>query len=245
MNWLALLAGGLLGSGHCLGMCGGFVVTIGATQSRLPAAVVRQLMYAAGRIFTYGFLGAIAGLAGAKLTGWNPALASAQRWMSILAGVLMVAIGLDNLGWIPRRRSARSGGAACGAFGGSLLKHFIHAPGHTAAFLAGVFTGFLPCGLVYTFLLLALQSGGPAQGWACMTVFGLGTIPALAALGCGTTLLTHAMRLRITRVAAAFVMSLGVFTVWRGLPRKEFCCAHATSAMSEPQAPAAKTSSND
>jgi sulfite exporter TauE/SafE len=238
-----MLAGGLLGSGHCLGMCGGFVVTLGATQARLPAALVRQLVYAAGRIFTYGFLGAIAGLLGARIQAWSPAFLNAQRWLSIVAGLLMIAVAFDNLGWLGWLRWRRAGHVekgACGTFGGSLLKHFMHLPGHAASFMAGVFTGFLPCGLVYTFLLLSLRTASPVRGWLSMVVFGMGTIPALAALGCGSVFLSQVARARICRVAAVFVLVLGSMTVWRGWPQKKSCCDHAPAVPAEQSSPVAE-----
>lgn len=231
-----MLMGGLLGSGHCVGMCGGFVVTIGASQSGARRAFVRQAMYALGRMFTYGFLGALAGLVGAQVQGWSASLVDAQRVLSMAAGVMMIAIGLSNLGLVPWRMGVRVDKGKCGVFGGSILGHFVHSQGYGASLLAGMFTGFLPCGLVYTFLLLAVRSADPMWGWLGMVAFGLGTAPALAALGCGSAMLSRMARIRIARAAAVFVVVLGAVTIGRGVPGGKSCCGGAAPGVEQRQA---------
>ncbi|GJM26750.1 MAG: cytochrome biogenesis protein [Phycisphaerae bacterium] len=220
VDLIAMLVGGLLGSGHCIGMCGGFVVTIGASKQRFSATLIRQLCYGGGRIFTYGFLGAMAGLAGARLASLNLPLVDAQNWLAIIAGIMMVGIGLNNLGVF----RFKTEGSACIGFGGKMLGHFLKGNGYAASFLAGVFTGFLPCGLVYIFLALAMKSGDPARGWLGMVLFGVGTVPALTVLGCGSAVMSQASRIRLHRLASCFVIVLGLATIWRGVPKDEPCC---------------------
>jgi len=171
-------------------------------------------------MFTYGFLGAIAGLVGAKLAAFNFPLLGAQQGLAILAGVLMLAVGLQNLG-VFRIKTADS---ACIGFGGKMLGHFLSGNGFGASFLAGVFTGFLPCGLVYTFLAFAMSTGDPFRAWLGMVLFGVGTIPALTVLGCGSSMLSKVSRIRLHRLASCFIIVLGVATIVRGIPREEPCC---------------------
>jgi sulfite exporter TauE/SafE len=103
-------------------------------------------------------------------------------------------------------------------------------------FGAGVATGFLPCGLVYSFLALAVASGGLESGLMQMAMFGLGTVPAMVLVGCGGKLLTIGMRQRVYRLAACFVIALGALTVWRGLPvhAEGDCCHVASSSIETP-----------
>ena len=222
MNLLAMFMGGLLGSGHCLGMCGGFVVTIGANRRSLPDNLVRQMVYTLGRLFTYGFLGGLAGTFGAYLVRLDLPFLTMQSALSLVAGVAMVLVGLTQLGVVRWPRRLKTG--ACGGMTATLLGHFLRLPATAAVFLAGVFTGFLPCGLVYTFLALAMSTRDPFYGGLSMIVFGIGTAPALIALGCGSTLLSLAARRRVHQLAACFVLLLGGVTIWRGWPRETPCC---------------------
>ncbi|MCB9866121.1 MAG: sulfite exporter TauE/SafE family protein [Phycisphaerales bacterium] len=105
MNLLAMFIIGLLGSGHCVGMCGGFAMTIGTVPLRVPGerppilpALLRQMIYSGGRLFTYGFLGAVAGLLGARLARLDLPLVGGQQILAVVAGLLMVYIGLNTLG---------------------------------------------------------------------------------------------------------------------------------------------------
>ncbi|MCA9250404.1 MAG: sulfite exporter TauE/SafE family protein [Phycisphaerae bacterium] len=220
MDLIAMLMGGLLGSGHCIGMCGGFVVTIGASKQRFSPTLIRQLCYGGGRIFTYGFLGALAGLVGARLASLNLPLVDAQNWLAIIAGIMMLMVGLSNLGVFRFKKSE----SACIGFGDKMLGHFLKGNGYAASLLAGVFTGFLPCGLLYTFLALAMKSGSPALGWLGMVLFGVGTIPALTVLGCGSAVMSQVSRVRLHRLASCFVILLGIATIWRGVPKDKPCC---------------------
>jgi len=221
VTFLAMLMGGWLGSAHCVGMCGGFVVTIGANQRRISENLRRQVIYTLGRMFTYGFLGAMAGAVGAHLATLNLPLLDVQSALSLAAGAAMIAVGLTRLGLM--RWPKRFSGGSCGGLNAALLGHFVRLPASAAVFLAGVFTGFLPCGLVYTFLALAMTTKNPIHGWLAMVVFGIGTAPALIALGCGSSLLSLAARRRVHHLAACFVLLLGGVTIWRGWPRESPC----------------------
>jgi sulfite exporter TauE/SafE len=83
-------------------------------------------------------------------------------------------------------------------------------------FLAGVLTGFLPCGLVYAMLALAAASGSLAAGAAVMGAFGVGTLPIMTALGLGASLAGIAWRARMLRLAALSVIVVGVISLGRG-----------------------------
>ena len=82
--------GGLLGSSHCIGMCGSFAVSIGVGSERLRSNLKRQLIYSAGRIFTYSFLGAAAAFIGLQLTGRLSHLVRMQAVLSVVAGIALV-----------------------------------------------------------------------------------------------------------------------------------------------------------
>ena len=219
-----VLLGGILGSSHCIGMCGGFALAVGYGSASVSENVIRQLTWSLGRIFTYTFCGAVCGYLGARLTG-ESALASAQGTLAVLAGVLLVVQGAVATGAFRRRRTNHAG---CSITRFSWLLPIVgllspctsgdqSGSRATETFLAGVVTGFLPCGLVYAYLALAAASGQFWHGMIIMTTFGLGTVPVMVATGAGASVLSHAARARLFRIAAACVLITGVLTIGRGV----------------------------
>jgi sulfite exporter TauE/SafE len=192
----AYLAGafvaGLLGSAHCLGMCGGFATACTRARGGLPA-------WHAGRIGTYVFLGALAGAAGALVPGpaWLPAT---------IAALLMVWFALALAGLVPEPRLVPPGLAR-------LATRVAGTPSLGSQFLFGVANGFLPCGLVYSALGIAVAAGTPVGGALAMAAFGLGTAPALTLAAHGLRRLTMASLWR-RRAIAALILTSGLWTIW-------------------------------
>lgn len=215
---LVFAVGGFLGSAHCLGMCGGFAAAIGATDIPFWPVFLRQVVYTAGRVFTYAFLGAMGAAMGVYLARYETPLVSAQQAFSILAGVIMIFVALSVLGVVKLKWLFPQ---SVGAMLAPAFAHFLNARGWTGFFLAGLANGFLPCGLVYAFLAQAAGSGEVLTGLVAMAAFGLGTAPAMIAIGCGSRLLSYKARLAVYRLAAVFVFVIGVMTIWRALPAGE------------------------
>ena len=203
----AAFAAGLLGGVHCAGMCGGIVVGL-AASARGPI-LARQLQFNAGRIASYGAAGAAAGLAGSLLQMVGPLL-YVQAALFALANLLLVMLGLYVAGWgraVLRLESAgrflwrRIEPAARRLFP-------IDTPGKAIG--AGALWGWVPCGLVYSVLALALASGSPAAGAAVMVAFGLGTAPALMAVGMGAQRIAALRREPwVRRCAGALLVAIG------------------------------------
>ena len=208
-----IFVGGLLGSAHCLGMCGPLAVALSAGTERRSLAT-RQGAFSIGRVFTYGFCGAAAGWGGAWLSADSRGLVLSQAWLAILAGVLLVLMGAVTAGLLPKPAARILSGLPCGAAG--WLKTFLTSPGWASALVAGMFTGFIPCGLVYAFLLKAGSTGSVWQGWLTMVAFGLGTIPLMVAIGLGGQLLSVAGRARLFRIAAWCIVLTGAISISRG-----------------------------
>src|SRR5262245_15231585 len=111
IGWFMIFVGGLLSSAHCVGMCGGFALALGAGGRSHAVNLLRQLVYGLGRVFTYTVFGVAAGYAGARLTAdWQP-LMNVQAVLSIAAGLALIALGLDAAGLLRWPRSASS--SAC------------------------------------------------------------------------------------------------------------------------------------
>jgi sulfite exporter TauE/SafE len=193
-------------------MCGPFALMIGSGASSSRIVMLRQLLYSSGRITTYAFGGAAAGFIGMRLSRWFDPVGTVQGAVSVFAGVFLVVQGLFFTGLLPARQ--RTIGGACGAT--SILATFLRNPKSTHVFLAGVLTGFLPCGLVYAYLSLAAASGNLWSGMGVMAIFGAGTIPMMVLAGFGTRLVTLTFRRRMFQVAAACVILTGAYTIARG-----------------------------
>jgi sulfite exporter TauE/SafE len=214
MDWIMLVVGGLLGSSHCVGMCGGFALTLASNARGLSANLVRQFVYCLGRVFTYSAGGALVGYAGWRLTNLLPSFVHFQAILCIVAGVLLIVQGLDSTGIF---RRFQRGGNSQGCLVPSMFAAVLSATRMHNVFLGGVINGLLPCGLVYAFLSLAASSGDMLRGSATMALFGLGTIPAMMAVGVGGSFLSRALRSRVLKWAAWCVVLTGVISVFRGI----------------------------
>ncbi len=213
MELSLILLAGILGSSHCIGMCGPFALTIGAGTNNWQANLSRQTLYTLGRVFTYSILGAIAGFAGLYLQRAIPTLVNVAAVLAIVAGAFLLYQGLL-AARVLRRRVPNTAGIACLA--SEFLGSFLKSPGRANIFLAGLFTGLMPCGLVYGFVALAASSSNMLWGAALMATFGLGTAPVMMLTGCGGGWLSLATRARLYRLAAWCVVLTGVVSIARG-----------------------------
>ena len=213
---IALATGFLGGFGHCVAMCGPLVGALGiSAPPGIPArrALLPQLAYHLGRITTYGTLGAVMGLAGSfvnvagRLAGW-------QDVVAVLAGALMVAMGLGAAVQSLWVKSAE------GRLAGRVLGAVRRLAGHEAparAYPLGLVLGFLPCGLSYSAFAAAAATGHPARGMALALAFGAGTLPALLLAGAVVNALSFRARGLLYRAGGLLVALLGVLFVLRGL----------------------------
>jgi sulfite exporter TauE/SafE len=214
---LLLLGASLLGSAHCVGMCGPYVamctaqfVPRGATAA---ARFFLRILFNLGRIATYGLIGLIVGAFG------QIAQAAATRLgiggiVAMLAGAAALIFGLSMVGWLrdPARVVAGAGLGRALTAGRMRLKQ---APPSIAPLLLGALQGWLPCALVYAAASRAAISGSAGMGALTMVVFGLGTVPAIFAL----TVVPQAVlgRVRAQRLAGVLLTLLGMLLILRGL----------------------------
>ncbi len=219
--FLSLLATGFLGSVHCIGMCGplllafdGFLVgPDGGRSGRLKGFVA----YHAGRLWTYGVLGMLAGGLGAAMHDRFDAL-DWQRPLAIVLAATVVLVGLALLGVFPRIRIAtRSQTCLPSAGGRQWLDSLMRQRAFTARLLLGTIVGLIPCGLVYAALLVATGLGSPMAGAVGMLCFGLGTLPALSGVVLAGRLGPVWLRAGGQRWAAAFLVGAGLIMLARVL----------------------------
>lgn len=221
--WLAFLWGLTGGFSHCIGMCGVFVASYanatGPKDSRPHPE--RHLLFHGGRLFSLVTLGTLGGLLGSVSHIW----AQAQGWVSLFAGILLIALALGFAGVIPALRIPEPD--VLGAGGGKLRRLFVktlQSRHGLRPLLIGLFVGLLPCGLTYQALIPATLSGSPGRGALTMLMFGLGGIPGLLTLAVfggallGKILMNPVFRNRMTLVSAAIMAVMGVDFLMRAFP---------------------------
>ena len=218
LSLLAALSAGLLGGVHCAGMCGGIVgalslATPGQKQGpKLPVL----LSYNIGRITSYVIAGALVGGIGQLSLGFMP-VQSFQLALAVIAGVMMMLMGLYLGGWSRFLRHVENAGGVIWKkiepVGRRLLP--VRNPGQ--GFLLGVIWGWLPCGLVYSMLIWALGSGGALEGGMLMLAFGIGTLPNLLATGLLAGQFVRWIQQPAVRMVAGVLLILfGLYTLYRG-----------------------------
>lgn len=175
---LAVFLAGLLGGGHCAGMCGGIVSALSAgAGSRLPL----HLAYNTGRIASYTLAGAIAGALGGMVLYYD--LLPLQLALYVFANLMLILLGLYLAGWSSMVTRLEAVGRRLWRHISPLTGKFLPVNTLPRAFAVGMLWGWLPCGLIYSALAIALVSGGAANGAALMLAFGLGTLPNLLLAG--------------------------------------------------------------
>jgi sulfite exporter TauE/SafE len=206
---------GLLGSMHCIGMCGGFVAMYSLNKPVPTPSLAYHVFYNAGRITTYAALGGVLGYIGsyAESLGRNRGLPGA---VLLLSGLVMVIMGLSMAGLLGKSVFENTG-PTDNSFFRALLRRVLAAESAWGTFLFGALLGFLPCGLLYPIFLTAAASGGFSSGVLTMTAFGLGTVPALMCFGVLMTRIRPALRAALFRIAAVLIVLLGLRTFVRGL----------------------------
>lgn len=211
---------GLLGGVHCIGMCGGIVGTLTLSlpdhgKRSLSSLFGFQLAYNSGRILGYVCVGALLGALGGLLlqSGY---FGVGQRVLYGIAALFMILLGLYLGGWWPGFARIERLGAPFWRRIEPIGRRFLPIRSHWQAIAVGFFWAWIPCGLVYSVLMLAVSVGSARHGALLMLAFGLGTLPNLLGIG---MLAGAAARVRdqawLRRVAGAVVFAFGVSALWQ------------------------------
>ncbi len=183
-SYFAAFLVGLLGGVHCVSMCGGIVgaLTFGLPRRQTKKIVPYLLAYNLARISSYTLAGMLLGGFSALSMQWL-AIHQWQQMLMLLAGGFMILLGCYLAGWWRILRRLEQAGNLLWKRLEPLGRRFIPVRGVRQAFILGLIWGWLPCGLVYSVLVLAIASGGAMQGGLLLFSFGLGTLPNLLAAG--------------------------------------------------------------
>lgn len=215
MNSLLLIAAsgfgiGLLGSFHCIGMCGPIALALPIHQLDKTEKSIAILLYNIGRAFTYAFLGVLVGVVGQSISFFG-----FQQWLSIIAGLLiltfLLAPYLPNLPpssvrnkWNEQLKKS--------------LSNYLSAPKNVFTYaIIGMINGLLPCGLVYVALASAIAVGSLYGSSLLMFSFGIGTIPIMASLMVFGKYISPKLRVTLNKAVPYFVLIMAILLITRGM----------------------------
>jgi sulfite exporter TauE/SafE len=200
---------GLLGGGHCLGMCGGLMgaLTLAIPKEQRSRRFRLLLAYNLGRILSYATAGLLIGLA-----GWAVANSPGAMIMRVIASLLLIAMGLYLAGWWSGLTRIESLGRGLWRHIQPFASRLLPVSSMPRALLLGALWGWLPCGLVYSTLLWSASQGNALDSALLMLAFGLGTWPVLLATGLAAERTTALLRQRGVRMTGGLLVIL--FGIW-------------------------------
>jgi sulfite exporter TauE/SafE len=218
----AALAAGLFGSAHCLGMCGGIAGALGMSArhaaGKVAPAAAYTLLFNLGRVLGYSLIGALAGFVGQGVgTGLD-----VPFWSALargLTGLVMLAIGVQIATRWRLLAFIEHGGARVWTHLSHLARGLLPVRRPHQALALGMLWGWLPCGLVYSILLMALMVAEPVRSAALMAAFGLGTLPSMTAAGLASSRFNPAARPQLRRIGGLLLILFGLWTAAPPLAR--------------------------
>ena len=209
-SYMVLFVVGMLTSIHCVGMCGGIMLTqslsknsiIKENQSKLKT-LMPAILYNAGRVTSYTIIGGIVGALGSVLS----LSLNVKAGLQIFAGIFMVIMGLNMAGFSAFRKfNIKLPWSSC------KVKNKPKAP-----FLVGMLNGLMPCGPLQTMQLYALGTGSAVSGALSMFVFSLGTVPLMLVFGAVSGLLSKGYTKQLLKFSGILIVLLGIIMGNRGL----------------------------
>ncbi|MFZ1322433.1 MAG: sulfite exporter TauE/SafE family protein [Ignavibacteria bacterium] len=202
---------GLLGSFHCIGMCGPIVLSLPGGLFSKWSFIINRLLYNSGRIITYMLLGAVFGLLGNRLN-----LFGLQQMISIIIGILILTGVLAGL-YMKKFNSLSILQIKIVTGLKKVLKINFDRRSKSTFLFTGIINGILPCGFVYIGLSGALVTGELTSGGIYMMMFGLGTIPLMLGLSLFGNFISLKFRNRLKKLIPVFAVILAVLFILRGL----------------------------
>jgi sulfite exporter TauE/SafE len=232
---LAAFTIGLLGSFHCIGMCGPIALALPLAKENFFKRISGGIIYNLGRIVTYSILGIVFGLLGKGFV-----IAGYQQTLSVALGILvLLTILLPKASehipsltkiMLPFVTKVKS-----------LLAGLFSKTSYTSLFSIGLLNALLPCGLVYVGIAGAIATGSALNGGLFMAMFGFGTLPAMLTVSFAAKYISLGFRNKVRKVVPVFVATMAILLILRGLNlgipylspelsktdcTKHHCCSH-------------------
>lgn len=200
---------GIVGSFHCVGMCGPLAMSLPLSNNSYAAKFWGSLVYNLGRITTYSLFGVLFGL-----IGQTAALFNFQQWLSIAAGVVILFFML-----VPKKYSMQPAGHTTVFFVGirNALGRLFKQKSSTSLFVIGLLNGLLPCGLVYMATAGAIAAGNVAGSAIFMAAFGLGTLPVMWSIAFFGNYIGVSFRQKIRKVYPYMMTLMACLLILRGM----------------------------
>ncbi len=202
--------------GHCIGMCGGIVLAYSNSKINVKQVRWRQslshLLYNLGRVTTYTIIGVVLGALG-RFVAFTEVT---KGVLFVITGILMILAGLSLAGYLGFLNKIEVSFSRQPWYA-KLFARLMRSRSVWSFYVLGMLNGIIPCGLVYSFAVIAAGTASPFYGGLVMLVFGLSTVPTLFALGHITDFLRRGKLKRIMmKVSALLVVLYGVFTLYKG-----------------------------
>lgn len=206
------LTTGLLGTGHCIGMCGGLIAALALTERNRQHGIVFQMLYHVGRILTYALIGGAVGWFG-SVFAFTDSFKDVTRMLLVASDLFIVLVGLGSAGLFSylSMLDLEFPGPATTLITG--VQRLLVGRGILTAFPLGIILGLLPCGYVYAMAIIAAQTMSPLKGSVVMFLFGIGTIPGLLFLGGAVGWLSIRARTWMLRGAGLSVALMGAYNM--------------------------------
>ena len=202
---------GLMGSFHCLGMCGPIAFILPVNRQNKAKMAVQTLLYHLGRMTAYAAIGLVFGYVGKGIS-----LVGFQQKISLIMGILMVV-----LAFVPASKVLKlkplAGWNRFVYFVKTSLGNYLQKRSTFGFYLIGFFNGLLPCGLVYIALVGAMATGDPLMGALYMLIFGLGTAPMMTLAVYLGNFVSVKVRNKINKLIPYAVAFVGILFILRGL----------------------------
>jgi len=202
---------GLMGSLHCIGMCGPIVFMLPVDRDNEFKKFGQIFIYHFGRLLAYGIIGLVFGMLGKGLYVFGM-----QQKLSIAIGVLMIVIILIPYKTFSRHNLSKPVYKVISKVKNRLGRELKKKSPDTFLTI-GFLNGFLPCGLVYMALFGAIAMGNAAEGSLYMLLFGIGTIPLMTTAIYFSGILKGGLRQKVQRLIPFFVVAIGILFIIRGL----------------------------
>ncbi|OBX25610.1 hypothetical protein LX77_00420 [Gelidibacter algens] len=210
MLWSALIFG-LLGSFHCVGMCGPIAFMLPVDRTNSTKKVFQIFTYHFGRILAYSLIGLFFGLVGKSLY-----IFGLQQQLSIAIGVLMIVVVLIPTKTFNKYNFSKPVYKLISKVKSSLGQALKKKTADTFLTI-GFLNGFLPCGLVYMAVFASLAMNGALMGSLYMALFGIGTIPLMTSAIYLGKFLNTSIKQRIQKAIPIFVVVIGILFILRGM----------------------------
>ncbi len=211
MELLPFFLIGLVGSLHCIGMCGPIILALPGSNNSNASLFIGRALYNLGRILTYSLMGTIAGLFANKFI-----LAGFQQYVSVGLGIVIIIYLL-----LPPKLKAKAANNFIYNKITSIMKIFYSQlnsnKSYFTFFVFGLINGLLPCGLVYIALIGSFSANGALNGFLAMFAFGLGTFPVMFITSILGKFITLNIRKKITKLVPYLSFLLALLFILRGL----------------------------